>query len=315
MIAGWVGRSFAKPFPSTDRLILILFTDSMQAQRSLVSLAGSNSAKCGYCHSDSDSSVSTGVFAHMLEPGAYQRMIDHGWRRSGRYCYKPDMRQSCCSSYTIRLDAAEFQISKTQRRVLTTMAKYLMGGPKDNNLEAKSADTAMGSQLPEAQSFKPPKQTHKIAHSTIPDLVAKAENPSSPGKHELKVVLERSQYDDVTFALYCKYQVKIHGDKIQDLSKESFERFLVESPITFQACGFGVAPGYGSFHQKYYIDGKLIAVSVLDILPNCMSAVYFFYDPEYSFLSLGTYSALREISFTTQLNIKSHDLHYYYLGI
>lgn len=37
----------------------------------------------------------------------------------------------------------------------------------------------------------------------------------------------------------------------------------------------------------------MIAVGVIDLLPSCLSSVYFFYDPDYSFLSLGTYAALR----------------------
>jgi hypothetical protein len=32
----------------------------------------------------------------------YQTMIDRGWRRSGRYCYKPDLKRSCCPQYTIK---------------------------------------------------------------------------------------------------------------------------------------------------------------------------------------------------------------------
>jgi hypothetical protein len=28
--------------------------------------------------------------------------------------------------------------------------------------------------------------------------------------------------------------------------------------------------GYGSFHQHYRIDGKLVAVGVVDILPHCL---------------------------------------------
>ena len=51
--------------------------------------------------------------------------------------------------------------------------------------------------------------------------------------------------------------------------------------------------GYGSFHQHYILDGKIIAVGVIDILPHSVSSVYLYYDPDYSFLSLGTYSALR----------------------
>lgn len=53
------------------------------------------------------------------------------------------------------------------------------------------------------------------------------------------------------------------------------------------------ALGYGSFHQQYRINGKLVGVGVIDILFNCVSSVYFFYDPDFQFLNMGTYSALR----------------------
>lgn len=51
----------------------------------------------------------------------------------------------------------------------------------------------------------------------------------------------------------------------------------------------GPPQGYGSFHEQYWLNGTLIAVAVLDILPYCVSSVYFFYDPSYSHLSLGTF--------------------------
>lgn len=31
---------------------------------------------------------------------------------------------------------------------------------------------------------------------------------------------------------------------------------------------------YGSYHQLYRIDGKLIAVGVVDVLPKCLVRVY-----------------------------------------
>lgn len=55
--------------------------------------------------------------------------------------------------------------------------------------------------------------------------------------------------------------------------------------------------GYGSFHHQYWLDDKLIAVGVIDILPGSVSSVYFFYDPDYNFLSLGTYGSLRWVLF------------------
>lgn len=100
----------------------------------------------------------------------------------------------------------------------------------------------------------------------------------------------------------------------------------------------GPPGGYGSFHEQYWLDNELIAVGVIDILPSCVSSVYFFYDPAYSFLSLGTFrlvsklshvdikffcniyivtfirSSLREIYLTRQLNKVAPDLKYYYMG-
>lgn len=72
--------------------------------------------------------------------------------------------------------------------------------------------------------------------------------------------------------------------------------------------------GYGSFHYQYYLDGVLIAVGVIDILPECVSSVYFYYDPAYSFLSLGTYASLREIALVRQLAKQCAALSNYYLG-
>jgi arginyl-tRNA---protein transferase len=58
----------------------------------------------------------------------------------------------------------------------------------------------------------------------------------------------------------------------------------------------------------------LIAVGVIDILPYCVSSVYFYYDPEYDFLSLGTYASLREIALARELNQTCSTLVNYYLG-
>jgi len=44
---------------------------------------------------------------------------------------------------------------------------------------------------------------------------------------------------------------------------------------------------YGSYHQMYRLDGELIAMAVLDILPNCVSSVFFMYDKKWEKHSLG----------------------------
>jgi len=72
---------------------------------------------------------------------------------------------------------------------------------------------------------------------------------------------------------------------------ELFKPWIFKSTAVLQEDN--LAEGYGSFHQHYVLDGKIIAVGVIDILPRCVSSVYFYYDPDYAFLTLGTYSALR----------------------
>lgn len=66
---------------------------------------------------------------------------------------------------------------------------------------------------------------------------------------------------------------------------------LLLHPLQYDSSGPG--PGFGTFHNQYWLDDKLIAVGVVDILPSCISSVYLYYDPDYGFLSLGVYSALR----------------------
>lgn len=45
----------------------------------------------------------------------------------------------------------------------------------------------------------------------------------------------------------------------------------------------------GTYHQLHRLDGRLVAVGVVDIIPSGLSSVYLFYDPEEKLLSLGTY--------------------------
>lgn len=59
----------------------------------------------------------------------------------------------------------------------------------------------------------------------------------------------------------------------------------------------------------YRLNGALIGVGVIDVLPSGVSSVYFFYDPDYSQLSLGKLSALKEIEYC-----RKRGLEYYYLG-
>lgn len=106
--------------------------------------------------------------------------------------------------------------------------------------------------------------------------------------------------------MYKKYQQDIHHDPRN--SPDGFRRFLVDSPLITEPIPYSSLPppshlplNYGSYHQRYILDGELIAMAVLDILPNCVSSVYFMYDKLWGRFSLGKLSALREVSLAREI--------------
>lgn len=147
--------------------------------------------------------------------------------------------------------------------------------------------------------------------------------PKNSSKHppvkrrRLEIYLKRSSFDPEEFALYRRYQIKVHDDTPDHVTESSYKRFLVDSPLIFvPPTSDGTVPpfGFGSFHQQYVIDGQLVAVGVVDILPRCLSSKYLFWDPDFAFLSLGKYSALQEINWVKENQTRCPSLQYYYLG-
>ncbi|XP_036915501.1 arginyl-tRNA--protein transferase 1 isoform X2 [Sturnira hondurensis] len=431
--------------------------------------------RCGYCKNESGSR-SNGMWAHSMTVQDYQDLIDRGWRRSGKYVYKPVMNETCCPQYTIRCRPLQFQPSKSHKKVLKKMLKFLAKGeiskgncegePMEplmedtvagdialiNKLDVQCGLRKLGDNLKESLEREEKKgksakkaesreliqsqdkrvklgsgePAHSVAVPTAPKpgkgadlskppcrkakeirkerkrlklmqqnpageregLQAQQEPPplfppeaksnqpkaledllfgSLPenASHKLEVRLVRSSppssqfkatmlesyqvykryqmvihnqppdkptisqvrlvpvsFEDPEFkssfsqslSLYVKYQMAIHQDSPDECGKTEFTRFLCSSPLEAETPPNGPDCGYGSFHQQYWLDDKIIAVGVIDILPYCVSSVYLYYDPDYSFLSLGVYSALREIAFTKQLHEKTPQLSYYYMG-
>ena len=54
--------------------------------------------------------------------------------------------------------------------------------------------------------------------------------------------------------------------------------------------------------MKYMLEGRLIAVGVVDIVKNGLSSVYFFYDPSYKKYRLGVLSSLLEIEYVRYIS-------------
>uniref|UniRef100_A0A8C6UC21 Arginyl-tRNA--protein transferase 1 n=1 Tax=Neogobius melanostomus TaxID=47308 RepID=A0A8C6UC21_9GOBI len=383
----------------------------------IVEYFGGNSGyQCGYCK-NSTGNFSHGMWSHTMTVQDYQDLIDRGWRRSGKYVYKPILNKTCCPQYTIRCRALKFQPTKSHKKVLKKMSKFLSSGdlPKDegnkgesmvcdvagprepslscrsdakcpsiSDVQKESADcptaapgqgeqdvsaepnsTKNDTSVPPtpasepkpgtgADPNKPPCRKAKdirkerrlqkdqkrqssdgIAPTTKtppsgPSLSIQAksledfinESLSDSAAHGLEVRLVPVNYEDPQFSasyeqsasLYKRYQMTIHGDGPEECNESEFRRFLCDSPLEAEYSDEGPEVGYGSFHQQYWLDGRIVAVGVIDILPSCVSSVYLYYDPNFAALSLGSYSALREIAFTRQLQKQSPKLCYYYLG-
>ena len=81
--------------------------------------------------------------------------------------------------------------------------------------------------------------------------------------------------------------------------------------VAFSGCGDKNKSYSGTKNFDYYLDGKLVAVSVLDFALASISSNYFYYDisPQILKRSPGTFSIINEI-----LWAKEHDYDYYYLG-
>ncbi|CAH0775865.1 unnamed protein product [Bemisia tabaci] len=362
--------------------------------------------RCGYCKK-TDSIIRHGMWAHQMSVEDYQCLIDRGWRRSGSYCYKPTMNETCCPMYTIKCAALEFRLAKSHKKILKQMHRFLATGDRKRSsirdsspggaveliqdipqerrsqietssiqidagspaegsiLHSKKTKLSESMKMETEESTKPKSLETKLAPSELSTRVCgkakfkrrerkkqklisqgmtpeeaealmkenrlkksqpkgvedfvNAPMPENPA-HRLEIKLVRTRSEefeetfDVSWALYTKYQMAVHNDPPEECTRKSYSEFLVLSPLKFKLGNGSPPKGYGSFHQQYWLDGKLIAVGVLDILPKCVSSVYFFYDPDYKDLTLGTYGSLREVMFVRSLQAFSPSLRFYYMG-
>jgi arginine-tRNA-protein transferase len=130
--------------------------------------------------------------------------------------------------------------------------------------------------------------------------------------HKFEVSLEPDNFTEEKFELYKNYQHHVHHDPPSKTTHSSFRRFLCQSPLvnipTLREAN-NVTKHLGSYHQCYRLDGRLIAMGVLDLLPHCVSGVYFLYHSDFEKFSFGKISALREACLALEGGYE-----YYYMG-
>lgn len=66
--------------------------------------------------------------------------------------------------------------------------------------------------------------------------------------------------------------------------------------------------------MNYYLKNELIGVGVVDILPDGLSSVYFFYHPRFKDQRLGVFSSLIEIEYIRWMSLSFPEFKNYYMG-
>jgi arginine-tRNA-protein transferase len=124
------------------------------------------------------------------------------------------------------------------------------------------------------------------------------------------VTLEPAEFTLEKYELFKNYQQNVHKEKPNEISQSGFKRFLCESPLKLTSRKVdGKDQLLGSYHQCYRLDGRLIAMGVLDLLPQCVSGVYMLYHSDYEQWQFGKLSALREAALALEGGYE-----YYYMG-
>ncbi|WVQ83235.1 hypothetical protein IAT38_005374 [Cryptococcus sp. DSM 104549] len=289
---------------------------------------GYSSGTCGYCtpsgsRSTAKESSKYGMMAKQMTPQYYQDLMDRGWRRSGTYIYHPDMARTCCPQYTIRLDAQALEPNKKQRQVVNRFNRYLETGAKPGE-EGKPVANGKGGQ-PQGKQDKQGKKGKKgkgRANGGKTDALSGLRDfevgygGEEGAAHLFETELVPAEATDERFKLYKSYQVSIHKDQPYEVTKSGFDRFLCAGPLIgtpieyaagYEAAGAGAGgrlpEKYGAYHLLYRVDGELIAISVLDILPSGVSSVYFIWHPEWAWASLGKLSALYEADLARRMAV------------
>ncbi|GMM36333.1 arginyltransferase [Saccharomycopsis crataegensis] len=262
---------------------------------------------CGYCNLKEKqrtpqlvASSSVGIHLYKCSPEKYESLVNRGYRRSGEYLYRHDLLRNCCQLYTIRTSYHQtsnntfFNPSKDQKRCINKFANFLK------------------------IDLKNPKNKFRFEESIL--------NLQRSDPKVFRTVIEPAQFSEKKFELYKKYQCKVHKDKPSEVTQKSFKRFLCTNPFSEYFSdeelndlnewdviedSKRIFTAMGAFHECYYINNEMVAISVIDILPNSISSVYFIWDPDYANLGLGNFSALRDMILTYKLNKKHYYLGYY----
>lgn len=212
--------------------------------------------------------------------------------------------------------ANEHTVNQNKKNPKRTPRKGLGADPsKPPCIKSKIRKREKAAKSQQQQPLLENPDPYQTLRSLIPHL-----NPSVDYKRKLEVVLIQASEDNPqfqktareSFKVFVKFQNTVLKEAESDWSFSKWSRCFIDCPVPYDESGTG--PGYGNFHQQYILDGKIIAVGVITLIPNALVTEYFYYDPDYGFLTLGVYSALNEICYMNELHLSDKRIKRYYLG-
>ncbi len=107
----------------------------------------------------------------------------------------------------------------------------------------------------------------------------------------VSVKIKPAGFEQAHYDLYLKYQQTRHsGSGMANSTPEEYLNFLSNTWCN-------------TLFVELYIDGVLVAVAIVDHLDNALSAVYTFFDPDFSRYSLGSYAVLWQIQYAQKLQL------------
>ncbi len=105
----------------------------------------------------------------------------------------------------------------------------------------------------------------------------------------IQVSSQAAAFQQSHFELYVKYQAARHADGAMACSDpEQYMKFL--------SCDWADTRFY-----EFHLENELVAVLVTDLLPDGLSSVYTFFDPEKQSVGIGVYALLWQIEHAREL--------------
>lgn len=116
---------------------------------------------------------------------------------------------------------------------------------------------------------------------------------------DIRVEFKPLKFSEKIFQLYKDHSLNRFG-KVENSKEDFIASFFTKSCPTLQS--------------MYYLDKKLIGVGFIDVTHKALSSIYYVFDTKFSYLNLGTFSILKEISHAAALGLSDYYLGYYING-